>query len=334
MNYIGTEPAPAGLVLVGDTNPVGAISLFHAPPDASWLRLNGQAVAKATYPDLWAWAQGFLTADQVANPGLYRNVDANTFAVPKLDGLFLRALGQFDVNRASGVLGARQDDDFKSHTHYNATTNTPPNSISIGGGASTYLTGGPSGATGGVETRPTNVALQPCVKALRTVLIPGTAVPAPVAGPGQLIQSRSHVRGDLFAPAAVVIPLDDTIPQITEGNEFFSVANFAPTMIGSRIKINAVANCTQGVASLTVAALFRADSVNALAVVSYAPTGADYEHQLVLGHEIIAASLVPITFSVRVGPTGAGATIRLNGRAARLFGGAYNSFLRIDEYSA
>ena len=91
-NYVGNEPTPEGLVLVGDTNPVGAILWFHAVPNGSYLALNGQTVAKATYPDLWVWAQGFLTADQTVEPGLYRDVDASNFAVPNLAGLFLRGL--------------------------------------------------------------------------------------------------------------------------------------------------------------------------------------------------------------------------------------------------
>ena len=93
VNYVGNSPAPEGLVLVGDTNPVGMVAWHHAPPDGSWLRLNGQIVSKTLYPDLWAYAQNFLTADQAVNPGLYRSVDGNTFAVPNLDGLFIRGAG-------------------------------------------------------------------------------------------------------------------------------------------------------------------------------------------------------------------------------------------------
>jgi hypothetical protein len=175
-NYIGNAPAPDGLILVGDTNPVGAINWFHAPPGGDWLRLNGQVVMKATYPELWAWAQGFLTADQAVNPGLYREVDANTFALPNLDGLFIRSLGGIAPN-ASAALGVKQADDFKSHTHtYNAAS---PQGGGVSSGATPNNTGSglASTATGGVETRPVNVALIACVKALRTVLMPAAAMP-------------------------------------------------------------------------------------------------------------------------------------------------------------
>ena len=190
MNYVGLAPAPDGMILVGDTNPVGLIGWFHGAPDGSWLRLNGQVVSKAAYPELWAYAQGFLTADQTANPGLYRSVDGSTFAVPKLDGLFVRGVGQYDANHAAAALGVKQDDLLRTHQH--------TASIGSGGGASNgfqttqanggngagnnasqgyFLTDAPT-VTSGNETRSINVALVPCVKALRSLLIPAALMPA------------------------------------------------------------------------------------------------------------------------------------------------------------
>jgi hypothetical protein len=178
MNYIGNDPAPAGLILVGDTNPVGLVGWFHAPPDGSWVHLNGQVLVKANYPDLWAYAQGFLTADQVVNPGLYRSIDASTFAVPNLAGLFIRSTGGNAPN-AAAALGVKQADELKAHTH---TTVAFPST----GATSTFPAAGSNativsatGSTGGVETRPANVALVPCVKALRSVLMPASAMPTP-----------------------------------------------------------------------------------------------------------------------------------------------------------
>src|SRR5262249_34393487 len=114
VNYVGNEPAPAGMVLVGDSNPVGMIAWVHQPPDASWLILNGAAYAKASYPDLWAFASsgGLLTADQVANPGLYKDAGGGNFNVPNLAGLFIRAQGG-----NSAALGVKQADDNKPHVH-------------------------------------------------------------------------------------------------------------------------------------------------------------------------------------------------------------------------
>jgi len=174
MNYVGNGPAPSGLVLVGDTNPIGMIGYFHAPPNASWVQLNGQALLKASYPDLWTWAQGFLTADQVANPGLYKSIDGATFAVPKLDGTFVRSTGQIDANHVASALGVLQADAVGPHVHtQGATAGTGVNSgVNVPYAAGVTNTGNPTPAT--TETRPANVALVPCVKALRTLLMPAS----------------------------------------------------------------------------------------------------------------------------------------------------------------
>jgi hypothetical protein len=186
MNYIGREPAPAGLILLGDTTPIGAVGWFHAPPDGSWKQLNGQALLKASYPDLWAYVQPFLTADQVANPGLYKNIDANTFAVPKLDGLFIRAAGVLDANHFSAALGVKQADTVGPHLHdLGNAMNNPGDSVdtTLPGGTPISMTfNGHTRNTGtgiGTENRPANVALIPCVKALRAVLMPAAAMPIP-----------------------------------------------------------------------------------------------------------------------------------------------------------
>jgi len=187
-NYVGNEPTPEGLVLVGDTNPVGAILWFHAVPNGSYLALNGQTVAKATYPDLWVWAQGFLTADQTVEPGLYRDVDASNFAVPNLAGLFLRGLGG-SAPYASAALGLKQADMVGPHTHTVKGT-----VFNISGGGAVMLwrnnAGDPTDmvvtANAGTENRPVNVALQPCVKALNTTLIASSALPVPPTPSPQL----------------------------------------------------------------------------------------------------------------------------------------------------
>lgn len=177
MNYVGNEPAPAGVILVGDTNPVGMFGWFHAVPNGSWLQLNGQIVSKVTYADLWAYAQGFLTADQVVNPGLYKDVGGGNFALPNISGLFIRGVGQVDVNHAAAALGVKQAD-----TVGPATLPTVQFTIAGGAGSDLYRfqPGDPNPKTfqptGTTETRPTNVAFVPCVKALKTILMPSSAL--------------------------------------------------------------------------------------------------------------------------------------------------------------
>lgn len=129
------------------------------------LQANGQVVSKVTYADLWAYAQGVLTADQVANPGLYRSVDAGNFALPKLDGLFIRGQGQVDAQHVSGGVGVKQADDNKSHTHPldNGGQIQSTGAGPAYGSAAAGLAAANIAASGGPEARPVNVAMVPCI---------------------------------------------------------------------------------------------------------------------------------------------------------------------------
>lgn len=147
---------------------------------------------------------------------------------------------------------------------------------------------------------------------------------------GRLVQSRSHVRGDYLAQNGI-IPLDDTIPQITEGLEFFTIAAYAPLFVGSRVRLRALVNMTNSAQQGITGALFRAGTPDALAVASLAPV-ADTESQFAIEYEFIAASVAPFTYSLRFG-SNASSLIRINGRTVRNFGGAYSSWFRIDEWA-
>lgn len=85
--------------------------------------------------------------------------------LPDLRGEFIRGW----VHNRSGItgessirtFGSWQVDDFKSHTHFGASTY-----FVYTGGIGGNIGIGPaySGATGGDETRPRNIALLPCIK--------------------------------------------------------------------------------------------------------------------------------------------------------------------------
>lgn len=166
-----TATAPTNAVFVGiaktatelfvDIDAAGAApasvgSVMYYPAAAAptgYLKANGAAVSRTAYAALFAVVGGtFGVGDGVT-----------TFNLPDLRGEFLRGLDDgrgVDTGRA---LGSAQADDFKSHTH-----NITSASLVIStGGNQAYLygtTGTPSGATGGTETRPRNVALLACIK--------------------------------------------------------------------------------------------------------------------------------------------------------------------------
>ncbi|MBC7411489.1 MAG: tail fiber protein, partial [Bacteroidia bacterium] len=136
-------------------NPAGSVNYFaNATAPNGYLECNGQAVNTTTYAELFA-AIGYLYGGGGAS-----------FNVPDLRGEFVRGVDKgrgVDVGR---VIGTGQIDDFKSHTHQLPSE--------AGGGAFVEVTIGLNSGfdiglnstypTGGIETRPRNVAMLPCIK--------------------------------------------------------------------------------------------------------------------------------------------------------------------------
>lgn len=135
-------------------------------PPAGWLKRNGALLSRTTYANLYAFAlaSGNMAAsDGVWQAGQFSPGDgATTFRIPDGRGEFERGWDDgrgVDVGRG---IGSWQADDFKNHTH---TLVAGGGTISNGNG--TGLQGGYSGvtgSTGGVETRPRNVACLACIK--------------------------------------------------------------------------------------------------------------------------------------------------------------------------
>lgn len=151
---ITTAKLNASILLV----PTGAVMPFAmSSAPTGWLKANGDVVPNGT-----GTVQS-VTADFSA---LYAAVATSFGAagtLPDLRGIFVRGSGEQDISGTtySGTFADKQTDEFKSHTHTGA-----PNLASGGGGAAAYLTngGGTTGATGGTETRPANIALLYCIK--------------------------------------------------------------------------------------------------------------------------------------------------------------------------
>lgn len=132
--------------------PSGSVSFFASNTAPSgYLKANGAAVSRTAYASLFA----------VIGTTFGGGDGVTTFTLPDLRGEFLRGWDDSRGVDSGRVFGSSQADDFKSHTH-----EVLVNSGQLGaGGGSNYL-GQPnlSGATGGTETRPRNVALLACIK--------------------------------------------------------------------------------------------------------------------------------------------------------------------------
>jgi hypothetical protein len=126
-----------------------------------------------------------------------------------------------------------------------------------------------------------------------------------------------------------VLPADDTIPQITEGDEWFTLA-ITPKHADNKLLIQVVCNMGGDSALDTALALFQDTTANALAVSFW--TSYTNNRIFTINHFMTAGTTSATTFKVR-GGSNAGTT-RLNGRgAARQYGGVASSGITITEYS-
>ncbi|WLH08327.1 phage tail protein [Pseudomonas lurida] len=138
--------------------PVGAMVGFPVDKVApGFLELDGSVKSASVYPDLATFLGGaFNKGDE----------GAGNFRLPESRAEFLRGWDHGRGVDAGRVIGSWQEDMFKSHTHRLQYGNQAgPNLGSPGYGAVGQNTSTGIEATGGLETRPRNLAVMWCIKA-------------------------------------------------------------------------------------------------------------------------------------------------------------------------
>lgn len=155
------------------------------------------------------------------------------------------------------------------------------------------------------------------------------------ASAGAVIQ-QVRTSTTAVATGTTVMPMDDTIPQNTEGDQYLSLA-ITPTNSSSILVIECDiygGTSAAGGAYMTTA-LFQDTTANALAAwCSDTPSGASFLVNMGGTYHMTAGTTSSTTFKIRVGAQNAGTTT-INGFAsARKLGGVFFSSLRITEYSA
>lgn len=145
---------------------------------------------------------------------------------------------------------------------------------------------------------------------------------------GKLIQTVTFSTGAV-ATGTTTIPLDDTIPQNTEGDQYMSLA-ITPTSATSLLCIQSTIALSSSAAATMIVALFQDSTANALGVVARVIANGNL-HTLNLTYWMTAGTTSATTFKIRAGGNAAGTTT-LNGvSGARLFGGACTSNLSVTE---
>lgn len=132
---------------------------------------------------------------------------------------------------------------------------------------------------------------------------------------------------------AVALPIDDTIPQNTEGGSLNVDTPITPSNSSNRLIIIVLANGSFVSTQSTTAgiALFQDSTANAICAGGRTITNNATMDQFVLIHEMAAGTTSATTFKARIGEAGGG-TFTINGQnSARLFGGVMNCVMIVME---
>src|SRR5215475_8044537 len=156
------------------------------------------------------------------------------------------------------------------------------------------------------------------------------AAPAPSVGQTVVLQVVSFETGAV-ATGTTIIPFDDTIPQITEGNEYMT-CSITPKSATSRLIVDVTWNGTNSSATATMTvALFQDSNANAIAAAPYAYPGASYAFGVRFMHTMTSGTTSTTTFRVRAGSATAGTTTFNGAAGARIYGGVMASSIVITE---
>lgn len=144
------------------------------------------------------------------------------------------------------------------------------------------------------------------------------------------LQQIRFFDGGYQSLGAVVIPADNTKPQITEGAQIISKV-FTPLSATSKILVEITVYVTSSATAIVAASLFKDSDVDALATGFANLTAGDEMIPITFRHEFSSVSLDPITFTIRTGASAG--NIFYNGTISiALYNGTIGSNMIITEY--
>lgn len=156
-----------------------------------------------------------------------------------------------------------------------------------------------------------------------------------VAKPGEVLQRWNSETG-ASSTGTTVLPADNTIPQSTEGDQYFS----QPITPGSAANLLEIEHQGFYSSSTTInnmtAALFQDAGANAIRALSWVtPANGVNTNAIFMIHRMLAALAVATTFKIRTGGNVAGTT-RINGQVGgtQLYNGVGLSSLEVREIMA
>ena len=155
----------------------------------------------------------------------------------------------------------------------------------------------------------------------------------PTALNDRIVQVVNYQTGAV-ATGTTILPVDDTIPQKTEGDQYMTL-DITPTSASNKLLIEVIWNGAQSVNNYLSAALFQDTTSDALITATAGvQINANTPVQIKILHYMTAGTTSKTTFKVRAGSSGA-ATTTFNGQyGERRFGGRLLSSITITEIKA
>ena len=135
------------------------------------------------------------------------------------------------------------------------------------------------------------------------------------------------------ATGTTLIPIDDTIPQITEGDQYMTLA-ITPKSATNILVIQVTVYMSNSAANDLIVALFQDSTANALAAASTYQGAATGRVTIPLTYTMTAGTTSSTTFRIRAGGSAAGTTTFNGFSSARVFGAITKSSIVITEYKA
>jgi hypothetical protein len=163
--------------------------------------------------------------------------------------------------------------------------------------------------------------------------LPDGVITRPDMGYAGAILQVVNFQTGAVATGTTAIPIDDTIPQNTEGNEYMTLA-ITPTNANSKLLIEVTGLFSSSVANNLIVALFQDSTANALASTWFYQGAVTSGTIVSFNHYMTAGTTSATTFKVRAGGSSAGTTTFNGAAGARYLGGTLASSITITELAS
>lgn len=145
------------------------------------------------------------------------------------------------------------------------------------------------------------------------------------------VQNRVSTITGTLATGSTNFPIDNTIPQNTEGDQYMSLS-ITPANAANILVIEVIAFVSNNNTGYVAGSLFRDSTANAVATSLYLGSSASGLSPLTIRYPVVAGSTAATTFKFRAGSNNGGG-VTFNGLAnAGYFNGTFASSMMITEY--